>query len=48
MRFYGLFSSLGKCLPHLFIVREYCDFNTYHHSPSYAFAPSYSSRHQSV
>ena len=25
---YGLFSSLGKCLPHLFIVREYSGFNT--------------------
>ena len=27
-RCYGLFSYLGKCLPHLFIVREYSGFNT--------------------
>lgn len=29
----------------LFIVREYCDFNTSHHSPRYAFALDYCSRH---
>ena len=28
LRPYGLFSSFGKCLPHLFIVREYSGFNT--------------------
>ena len=29
----------------LFIVREYCDFNTFHHSPRYAFALDYCSHH---
>ena len=40
------FLLLAYCLPHLFIVHEYDDFNVYHHSPRYAFAPDYCARHE--